>query len=1014
MCGSVFAQSLEDRFPGREERRSALAQSKVVTATPRDDEDFPALREDWFRAGRKAIGTVPAAQLRHQVVGSMLAKRRFLPRNSGSLPQWQEIGPRPQFSAQYGNVAGRVTAIAVDSGRDPSGNTLYVGTAYGGLWKSTNGLSANPSFTPLTDSAATLSIGAIALDSSTTPTTIYDGTCEPDSSIESYYGVGFMKSTDDGASWMTVSIADGGFESFYGQSFSKILVDPTFPQSLIACTRASGTPTFRNLTSGIFRSVDWGATWRMVYVAPNGCSDLVYQPSTDTYFAALRGKGIYVSKQSGSSWVPVASPFPSGTAPDINNTRRIALATRNTELWAIAVDSTGNLATPVACVVTSTNACDTGLSITNDGGHTWKAVNAPATAFGSASQGWYDLYVSTPGNNGAVVIGGIDLWWGQWDGSSAANWSNMTNGYAGGSVHPDQHAFAALDETHWYIGNDGGVWTTSDSGHSFQNANATIAAIQFTSVSADPFLAGQYVGGSQDNGTAVSAQFSSSWGTVFPGDGGYTVTAKQTVGRFLTEGFSVSLRRTDDRGASFSTVVDYNTIPDYSGFYVPYQFSDISESKLILGTCRLWRGSAGANNGSGWQPISGDLSNNSCNSYITAIAVAASAPDIVYVATRNGLIWQSNNATSPIPAWTNITPGILPSRPISAIAISPADPNDFIISLQGFDTGHLFRRNAKGTWSDVSGTLPNIPANSITIDPQQTLNIYVGTDAGVFATNDGGTPQSVWQPVGTGLPNTAVVELKLISGTNPYLLAATHGRGGWILPLSTSTALAAPTLLTPVTSSNVIASSVQFTWTTVPTTSGYRLMVAPSTSALPTNPSTISCSGCVLNIVTSSPSYTATALFASNLNYRWQVIAYGAPGQTSPWSLQGAFSTNVLPDSLTFSPGLVNFGNTGLFTSQSQTVQIRNTGATSATLSSISVANPLQFSAAHNCPAALGSGSSCQVAVTFNPQSVGTQQTQLSVNNALNNTSNSMLLSGAAVYAQVTISGNSVDFGVQQ
>src|SRR5438309_6351705 len=101
MCGSVFAQSREDRFPGREERRSALAQSKVVTATPRDDEDFPALREDWFRAGRKSTGTVPAAQLRHEVVRSMLSKPLFLPRTSRSIPQWQEIGPRPQFSSQY-------------------------------------------------------------------------------------------------------------------------------------------------------------------------------------------------------------------------------------------------------------------------------------------------------------------------------------------------------------------------------------------------------------------------------------------------------------------------------------------------------------------------------------------------------------------------------------------------------------------------------------------------------------------------------------------------------------------------------------------------------------------------------------------------------------------------------------------------------------------------------------------------------------------------------------------------
>ncbi|MBV9670003.1 MAG: exo-alpha-sialidase, partial [Acidobacteriales bacterium] len=582
-------------LPQRPSRTHRNPQSKPTPKPPRrepedEDHDFPALREDWFRAGRTSQSQKPAAQLRHEAIAQRLATEyRLRAHSSTPTPNWQELGPRPQVSSQYGNLAGRITAIAIDTSRDPSGNTVYVGTAYGGLWKTSNGMSANPAFTPLTENAPTLSVGSIALDASTNPTTIYIGSGEPDSSIDSYYGVGVLKSTDGGTTWTTSSIADAGSESFYGQSFSKLLVDPNDPELLIACTRLSGTPTYRSLTSGIFRSIDYGATWQMMYEAPNGCSDLTYQPSTNTYFAAIRGVGVLASKQGGSSWVMLPTPFASGTPATLTNTRRIALASRNTELWALLIDSTGNLSTPVPCPA-ATGSCDTGLSVSNDGGYTWTSVNAPPTAFGSSSQGWYDLYIGTPGNSGAVVLGGIDLWWGQWDGTANIAWSNLTNGYSGGSVHPDQHAFAALDAAHWYIGNDGGLWTTTSSGQSWTNANASIGAIQFTSVSADPILSAQYFGGSQDNGTAVSLQNSSNWNTIYAGDGGYTLAATKTAARYLTENYSISLRRTDDRGTTFNTIVDSSTIADNSGFYVPYQFSDSSESSILLGTCRLWRG----------------------------------------------------------------------------------------------------------------------------------------------------------------------------------------------------------------------------------------------------------------------------------------------------------------------------------------------------------------------------------------------------------------------------------------
>ena len=144
------------------------------------------------------------------------------------LDSWTALGPVPLASdatgsglQNYNQVAGRATAIAIDPA-DPSGNTVYVGGAQGGIWKSTNGANGTANdveWTPVADDVATLSIGALAIQpGNTVPanTTILAATGEANNSSDSYFGLGILVSTNAGNSWNLVTTANGGALSFSG------------------------------------------------------------------------------------------------------------------------------------------------------------------------------------------------------------------------------------------------------------------------------------------------------------------------------------------------------------------------------------------------------------------------------------------------------------------------------------------------------------------------------------------------------------------------------------------------------------------------------------------------------------------------------------------------------------------------------------------------------------------------------------------------------------------------------
>lgn len=201
---------------------------------------FALKRGAWFEEQRAyPYGHIPAGAYWH----AQLQKRSLVQERSKTLRllrpkvvaqsdplsavKWTPDGPAPVYSsAIYTNPpSGRATSVAVDPA-DP--NTIYLGTAAGGVWKTTDG---GQTWVPATDSQASLAIGAVAIDPNN-PNTVYVGTGEPDFSGDSYYGQGLLKSTDAGASWTLIRAPFTSGD--IAPSFTSIAVQPGNSNVVIA------------------------------------------------------------------------------------------------------------------------------------------------------------------------------------------------------------------------------------------------------------------------------------------------------------------------------------------------------------------------------------------------------------------------------------------------------------------------------------------------------------------------------------------------------------------------------------------------------------------------------------------------------------------------------------------------------------------------------------------------------------------------------------------------------------
>lgn len=1033
----------------------------------------------------------------------MITARQASPQISGLNSVWQPLGPNQVASIAYGNVTGRVTAIAIDPD-DSSGNTVYLGTTGGGVWKSTNaaGPATSVTFAPLTDTLPvftanagssaipSLSIGAISVQQGI----VLAGTGDPNDATDSFYGSGLLRSDDGGLTWTliqeTCQAADPGCDitvgnhSFIGLGFAGFAWSTTSSGTVVAAVSQAAEGTLVNAVDttnsvmGLYYSTDAGVTWQMstlmdgsqIVQRPlpnnpenggNAATSVVWNPVRQRFYAAIRYHGYYESAD-GATWTRLAQQPGSGLTT--------AACPTNT-------DSTGNPSCPIfrGALAVQPNTGDTfaltvdrhnldqglwqdvcGLSGTsctgNDLAFSKRLPSTPLETVNASTvipQADYNFALAAmpSGSDTILYAGTVDLYrCSLAAGCILRNTTNAINGCAAPAmVAPAQHAIATLaNSALLYLGNDGGLWRSTDGVNEqatpcsaddathFQNLNGGLGSLaEITSFAQHPTDPNTLLVGLGANGTAGTSSPFTPWGQLATGEGG-TVAIDQTDPQlwYISTGAGVSIHQCSDGAActvaefaGTPTIGPAQTSSDASLIDAPWLLDPALPANLLVGTCRVWRGPA--DNGAAWSsanaisPLLGGPQNASCGSTNPVLrSLAAAGPidnpaaaqnagsPVLYAGMAGSLdgggtvgghlfstaTAETNNSTT---AWNDLAlspvtndvsyqhifnPG---NFDISSLAADPHDTTGKTIyaTVMGFHVPHVYCSTDGGRtqWTNISSNLPDVPADSIVVDPNDAKTLYVAIDTGVWVAQQV-TNCSVptWSIYGTSLPNAPVVQLAAAAGLPTgdgrigELRAATYGRGLWQIPLLTALNPAQPALTlnpTNLAYNDQAVATASDPQTITVTNSGNAPLTVSSVVATGDFTETDTCTAAPIAVGLTCTVQVRFLPSATGRSYGLLTVYGNVSGGQASTTLSGtgtaAAAVVLNPISLVFGPTSINA------TSAAQNITISNNGGTVTTLQTPTVSGVGFRISADTCASTLNAGTGCTVSITFTATASG-------------------------------------------
>jgi photosystem II stability/assembly factor-like uncharacterized protein len=678
------------------------------------------------------------------------AARRKLATRGIPGDTWTSIGPT--------NGAGRVTAIAP---HPSTAGTLYVGAAGGGVWKTTDG---GVTWAPLTEGINDLSVGALAVAPSS-PSTLYLGTGEGGYAGDFIPGIGFLTSSDGGATWSLPN-------SVIATTFYRILVHPANPQELVIGTNQGG-----------LRSTDGGATWKTVISRAiyGDVADLVRHPTDPmTLYAATwcvntctAGVGkVLKSADGGVTWVEksVGLPDPGGLSSTFlfNERLAIAISATNPLVLYAATGLTNNLGKVVSHIYKTT-----------DGGEMWSDLPAVASNTSRSisrylsQQPWYDnTIVVSPADPNLVLAGGVGYIRSTDGGNTFA-----VAPFAGTDIHVDVHDLRYQGAT-LYVGNDGGVWSSPDDGVTGAEHNAGLVIRQYYALANDPANRSRILAGAQDNGTNQRPDSGGTvWRDVVGGDGfECAVNPAAPTFAYGTVQHGLVYRSKAAGGAGdpgFSDVSPPYASDEATPFSTVLTVHPARPSTVYTGSYRVWKSD---NGGDTWLPLpttTTDSSTWSTTDTITAIVVAPSDPSVLMVG-KNRRVFRSTDAGN---TWVLASTG-LPNLHINNLEMDPKSSSVAYAALATTSDSNVYQTTDGGqSWLPRASGLPHFAAQVVRVDPTDSNTLYCGVDVGVYRSTDQGAS---WNRFGTGLPSASVHDIRILEDGS-ILRVATHGRGAWEL-----------------------------------------------------------------------------------------------------------------------------------------------------------------------------------------------------------------------------------------
>lgn len=694
-------------------------------------------------------------------------------------------------------TSGRITAIAVPHKNlynKPDRNTVYIGAASGGIWKSENG---GLSWKPIFDKMDVQSIGALAINPQN-PDEIWAGTGEGNPRNSHNSGKGIYRSLDGGKTWKCM-----GLEAT--RNIHRIVINPNNPKQLFVA--AFGSIWGSHPERGVYRSNDGGENWERVLFNNNstGCAELIMDPQNpQKLFAALydferkpwtfrsggSGSGLHVTYDGGNTWKRLSSDngLPKGELGRIG----LAIPKSNTKrVYAII------------------EANKSGFYRSNDGGEHWQFVTDHENA-GNRPFYYHEIYAHPEIEDRVYSI------WSQvsYSRDAGEHWDILANW---GTIHPDHQAFLIHPEDPDYIinGNDGGIAISYDGGKTWRFAE-NIPVGQFYHIDVDNQVPYNVYGGLQDNGSWIGPAFhwkngpikNHEWQEVLFGDGfdvapipnkpgeGYAMWQGGNVYHYNVnthQNEPIKPQHPEGKHLRFNWNAGMSVDPhNPNGLYFGSQYLHYS-----------------TDNGKSWKIISPDLTTNDSSKLhqaksggltvdatgaenycsIISIGVAGKVKDIIWIGTDDGNIQRTTNGGKD---WELVSKNIkgLPANAWIPYLWVSADGSECWAVANNYRQNdwksYLFvstdgGKNWKNTTENDNIQFEGIHqemgyVRCVLPSPNDKNLVFLGSDRGLWVSFNRGQKWHKWTQ---GFPSVPVSDLK-INNQFQDLIVGTFGRGVWV------------------------------------------------------------------------------------------------------------------------------------------------------------------------------------------------------------------------------------------